>query len=164
MRVHRGALARRFPHLEQPHSLILEKHAVDVRSHFHGVLRHHCLLARCSCSFRPPPTTGRSPTGLLVRARSAEIRLLRAAPRVRIRDAQCRALALLDLFAAAVTDKHGFPGHYRLLVAGDRRTLRVATRSMQVPGETPALSRSANASSAMRTVAAMTRADCRSFV
>ena len=48
-----------------------------------------------------------------------EVGLLRAAPRIGIRQTKRRALSFVDLFAAAIAHKHGFTSHEILLIIGN---------------------------------------------
>ena len=71
----------------------------------------------CSAATRRLRAFGRRPRratarpGILPGAVVAEIRCLRAAARVRIGDAEGRALRLVDLLAAVVANQNGFPSH-----------------------------------------------------
>jgi hypothetical protein len=46
----------------------------------------------------------------------AEVRLLRATPRIGIRKTKRRALSFVDLFTTAIAYEHGFTGHEILLI------------------------------------------------
>ena len=49
----------------------------------------------------------------------AEVGLLRAAPRVGIRQTKRRALSFVDLLTALIAHEHGFPSHEFLLIIGN---------------------------------------------
>ena len=49
----------------------------------------------------------------------AEVGLLRATPRIGIRQTKRRALSFVDLFTAAIAYEHGFTGHEILLIIGN---------------------------------------------
>jgi len=49
----------------------------------------------------------------------AKVGLLRATPRIGIRQTKRRALSFVDLLTAVVAHEHGFPGHEILLLFGN---------------------------------------------
>ena len=49
----------------------------------------------------------------------AEVGLLRAAPRIGIRQTKRCALSFVDLLTALIAHEHGFPGHEILLIIGN---------------------------------------------
>src|SRR2546421_6678108 len=80
----------------------------EKRARRYGALRRDGL--------RAPATASGGLAGHLRRAVVAEVALLRAAPGVRIRQAQRCAFTLVNFLATVVANEHGFPGHSILLL------------------------------------------------